>query len=124
MKKILLLILVVCGCALLLSCGSEQVDFSEKDSYISQYTNHEIGDALSHQSGSDIIAAPGEEDGVGTDVNTENADEQAEDYEPTIEEYTVDDGGDDDDDNNTEHVVNSEKEVEIDQEALMTENES
>lgn len=59
-----------------------------------------------------------------TDVNTENADEQAEDYEPTIEEYTVDDGGDDDDDNNTEHVVNSEKEVEIDQEALMTENES
>ena len=72
MKKIFLLILVVCGCALLLSCGSEQVDFSEKDSYISQYTNHEIGDALSHQSGSDIIAAPGEEDGVGTDVNTEN----------------------------------------------------
>jgi WD40 repeat protein len=59
-----------------------------------------------------------------TDVNTENADERAEDYEPTIEEYTVDDGGDDDDDNNTEHVVNSEKEVEIDQEALMTENES
>jgi WD40 repeat protein len=56
-----------------------------------------------------------------TAVNTENADEQAEDYEPTIEQYTVDD---DDGDNNTEHVVNSEKEVEIDQEALMTESES
>ena len=54
-----------------------------------------------------------------TAVNTENADEQAEDYEPTIEQYTVDDG-----DNNTEHVVNSEKEVEIDQEELMTESES